>query len=145
MKLISKVYTNYNATAPKYNGYHSEALGATYVIEDRIYTLGLKLTERGEIFKKVAKDKVLVDTGRLRDSIGVKTLISPSSIQILAYATQPYAGYIEFGTSRWKYMYGVPYIRPALREAYADVLGSDFVENRVIPSIYVWYPTTFFG
>ncbi|MFA5758668.1 MAG: HK97 gp10 family phage protein [Clostridia bacterium] len=145
MKIIAKVETTYNATAPKYSGAHSESLGGFQVIEDTVFKLGARLTEREDVFKAVAEERVLVDTGELRDSIGVNTFVYLDKIEIVAYARARHAGYIEFGTSRWKYKEGVPYIRPALREAYSEVLGSDFVENRLIPSIWVWYPTSYFG
>ena len=71
-------------------------------IEDSLDEIGSTVAER-------ARSTVPVDTGALRDSIGHK--VSGSTAYV--YAQQPYASYVELGTSRQAPQ---PYLRPAATE-----------------------------
>lgn len=59
----------------------------------------------------VAKDKVPVDTGRLRKSISYEVRTINGNVTLILKATMPYAAIIEEGSINRK---AKPYLRPAL-------------------------------
>jgi len=62
----------------------------------------------------IARTLVPVKTGRLQDSIGIVSW-SPEELQIIAGASAPYAGFVEFGTVK---MHARPFWRPPIWEAF---------------------------
>lgn len=87
----------------------------------------------------VARAKALcpVDTGALRESIDKETVLTDSTVVSRVTASQPYAGYVEYGTGirgaaspgkgpypydrTWPGMTAQPFMRPALAETRAKV------------------------
>lgn len=77
-------------------------------------------------------------TGALRDSIGYET----TDRSVLLYATQPYAAYVELGTSDPNYPVQ-PYLQPAIynhQEEYKSIAESIYRGDKVInPTRHIVY------
>jgi HK97 gp10 family phage protein len=136
IKFDVDVRTTFNAANPIYSRSTVKSLYGLQVAEDSIFTLGTKLDRATkEIFIPNAKRYVPKKTGDLERSIGGMVEVSSTQIYVSLQATQPYAGYVEFGSSR---MSPRPYLRPAMYDAYAPILGTSFVRYKLIPNIKVW-------
>lgn len=72
-----------------------------------------------------AKRLVPVRTGRLRNSIGIEEI---RKLSIVIAATAPYAGIVEFGTSR---MVARPYMRPAIQKNLTHFVNAFFQRMRI--------------
>ena len=71
----------------------------------------------------VARKKVPVRTGELQSSIYASTDVTRRGVNIELGADAPYAGFVEYGTSR---MRAQPYLRPgtdALRRRFKKEIG----------------------
>lgn len=92
------------------------------------------VTEAAEAVAEEAQAIVPVDTGELRDSIGIGPVaLIGNAVQGSVQATSPHAAYVEFGTGQrgaasagagagpysesWPGMPAQPYLRPALDSA----------------------------
>lgn len=99
------------------------------------------ITEGAEAVAAEAQTIVPVDTGELRDSIGVGPVaLVGNEVQGSIEATAPYAAYVEFGTGQrgaaspgagagpysdtWPGMTAQPYLRPALDTARPAILDA---------------------
>ncbi len=89
-----------------------------------------RLESAGEMIATSARQKVPVDTGRLKDSIRVTRLKGDPKMNIRVYAGNRlkggpfYAHMVEYGTVK---MAAKPFLRPALNEIKGAVKG--IVEN----------------
>lgn len=99
------------------------------------------VTEGAEAVSTEAQAIVPVDTGQLRDSIGVGTVeLVGTTVQATVEATAPHAAFVEFGTGirgassagagagpyseTWPGMTAIPFMRPALDTARGDILAA---------------------
>jgi HK97 gp10 family phage protein len=81
------------------------------------------------LLQQAAKDKCPVDTGALRDSIGVTITQTGKTVVGSVAPTMDYASYVEYGTGRrgspapyphvetWPGQVAQPYMRPAFDES----------------------------
>lgn len=131
-----EIITTFNADNPIYSRTKSKSLYGLQVAEDSILTLGARLEKAtSDVFIPKAKTYAPKRTGALSESIDGVVWVNPTQIHIALQATEPYAGYIEFGSSK---MTPKPFLRPALYDAYAPVLGVSFVRDQMIPNIKIW-------
>lgn len=88
-----------------------------------------RLEKAGELIAEHARNKVPVDTGRLRDSIRVRRLKGDPKQNIRVYAGNRkrreqggafYAHMVEYGTVK---MPAKPFLRPALNEVKGRIKG----------------------
>lgn len=96
------------------------------------------VTAAAQLIQTTAQGLCPVDTGALRDSIGVTIDDSGLTVVGTVAPTEPYAGYVEFGTGirgaasagagggpyseTWEGMPAQPYMRPALDETKPAIL-----------------------
>ena len=106
-------------------GWHPEVI--TEEIEKKAMD---RLARAGEIVAARARQKVPVQSGKLRDSIRVTRLKDDPKLNIRVYAGSRqkggafYAHMVEYGTVK---MAAKPFLRPALNEAKGQIKG--IVEN----------------
>jgi HK97 gp10 family phage protein len=74
-------------------------------------TLGVALERKAETLADAAKDRAPVLTGALRDSIEASLDHDAEGFFGVVIAQVPYAGFVEFGTSRQRPQ---PFLREAL-------------------------------
>ena len=136
MKFDLDVSTTFNVQNPVFSRHRTNTLYNLQVAEDSIFTLGGKLEQATkEVFIPRAKGYAPKRSGALADSIDGSVELANTQIYIGLVATEPYAGFVEFGTSRSNPR---PFMRPALYEAYSSILGASVVRNQIIPSIKIW-------
>ena len=98
-----------------------KALKALEAAPETLRQIGAQeLSDGADRIVALARQIVPVKTGRLQQSIDVKEL-KPSELTVTVGASAPYAGFVEYGTSR---MAERPYMRPAI-----DAVGPEIVEN----------------
>ncbi len=93
----------------------SKALTKKKVAVENVKTIVSDAADTGE---RIMKERVPVDTGRLKDSIERKESDGGKTVKIEPTARDKngryYAGYVEFGTKKTP---AVPFVRPAQEEA----------------------------
>lgn len=93
----------------------SKALTKKKVAVENVKTIVSDAADTGEC---IMKERVPVDTGRLKDSIERKESDGGKTVKIEPTARDKngryYAGYVEFGTKKTP---AVPFVRPAQEEA----------------------------
>ena len=93
----------------------SKALTKKKVAVENVKTIVSDAADTGE---RTMKERVPVDTGRLKDSIERKESDGGKTVKIEPTARDKngryYAGYVEFGTKKTP---AVPFVRPAQEEA----------------------------
>lgn len=93
----------------------SKALTKKKVAVENVKTIVSDAADTGE---RIMKERVPVDTGRLKDSIERKESDGGKTVKIEPTAKDKngryYAGYVEFGTKKTP---AVPFVRPAQEEA----------------------------
>ncbi len=77
------------------------------------------LTEFVETATEIAKDKVPVDTGNLKDSIAND---NPKSRKFRVFTQTGYGGFVELGTAR---MQRQPFLAPAIGETVREFQDGD--------------------
>jgi HK97 gp10 family phage protein len=85
-----------------------------------------RLQKAGEVVAKAARQKVPVDTGKLRETIRVTRLPGDPKQDIRVYAGSRkkgeayYAHMVEYGTVKMK---AKPFLRPALNQSKTEIMN----------------------
>lgn len=95
----------------------SEMIESLKAWRDKVQTDAIPAIQQRwiEIVQNAAVDTVPVDTGFLQNSIHPE---QDSSTTVSVVADAPYAGFVEFGTSK---MRAQPYLEPAAAEAESQI------------------------